>query len=289
MIPRTPPAPLGGRLRALATALLLAAPALSACGAASDAAPAQCLAPSPVPADAPVTRLGVHLVAGGAPLLPGREVALSSGARVTASKARLFVADVALVSDAGERVAAELVDEAGARLPYGLTLLDLERPESLGLSLKAPAGRYRALSLSLGVPARCASGAPLNHADASAMAAPLDVDSDMYWSWSPGYVFLKFEGQVATGGGREGFFYHVGGDERLAALELPQELTIAPEGGAGPELIADFDRLLTGPAGEARPDVSDPQQRRVHGGEWADALADNIRRSGFLRLSPGHR
>jgi hypothetical protein len=270
---------------ALVLSALVAVTSFTAC---SKPAPDVCLAPSVIDEGAPVVRLGVHFVAGSSLLIAGNEVTSSRGVTVRPTKARFFLSQPVLIDESDRRVAAELVDDAGVRLPYGVTLIDFERPESMSLSLRAPAGRYRALSLSIGVPATCETGERLNHSDASAMKWPLDVDSDMYWSWNPGYVFLKYEGQLSTGSEQARFFYHVGADERFATVELAHDLTIGADGGAGPELIADFDRLLTAATGEARPDLLDANQRGVHGGELADALADNIRRSGFLRLAPAH-
>lgn len=269
-------------------ALILAAALLSACGGGSKPAPEQCLEPSKVDAAAPVTRLGVHFVAGSTMLIPGNEAAFTNGVSFTPTKARLYISELSLLSPTGERVKADLVDASGARLPYGVALLDFERPESMNVHLRAPAGDYRGLALSVGVPQQCESGEGLNHSDASEMSRPLDVDSDMYWSWNPGYVFVKFEGQVESGTGREGFFFHVGEDARFASLALEHDFTLSAEGGQGPELIVDFERLITSPAGQPKPDVTNPDQRRVHGGAWADALADNIRGSGFLRLQPSH-
>lgn len=261
---------------------------LAACGAPA-AQPKECLVPSTVPPDAPLTRFGVHFTAGTQVLQFDSEASFSNGVRFRPNKVRAFLSELKLINDRGETVAADLVDERGQRLPYGLTMLDLERPTSLGFQLRAPAGSYRALALTLGVPQTCESGATLNHVDASTMPPPLDVDSDMYWSWNPGYVFLKFEGQLtAPGETQPGFFFHVGGDERLVKLELSTALTIEPTGGSGPELLIDVERLLTSPSGAARPDVRVVEQRRVHGGEWADALAENLRGSGVVRLAVGH-
>jgi hypothetical protein len=251
-------------------------------------APDVCLMPSALPSSAPVTTLDVHFVAGQNPLVIGSEVSASGGAKVRPSKARFFLSELKLVDGAGRSVQTELTDEDGNRLPYGLTLVDFERPASMKIRLRAPAGSYRGLSVSVGVPTNCETGERLNHSDASAMKPPLDVDTDMYWSWNPGYVFLKFEGQVGLGSGWDRFFYHVGEDDRFATLELRRAFTIAAEGGAGPTIVADFERLLTSAAGEARPDLKSSGQRRVHGGDLASALAENIRHSDFLRLEPAH-
>jgi hypothetical protein len=283
----------GSRSRTLrlGAAMVLASSLVLGCGDRGDSATTEtCLPPSTVDPSAPITRIGVHFVAGSAPLLMGNEVTSANGATFKTTKARLYLSQVALIGEGGARVGAELVDAQGNRLPYGVTLLDLERPESLNVHLKAPAGNYQGMAVSVGVPETCGgSGSELNHADASAMEAPLDVDSDMYWSWNSGYVFLKFEGQVQDAGAWEGFFYHVGDDKRFAALELDMPFTLSPEGGAGPELIADFNRLLVSPTGASNPDITNEDTRRVHGGALADSLAENIRGSQFLRLVQGHQ
>lgn len=274
------------RATRLGTALL-ASSLLFGCSEAATT-PDTCLAPSTVDASAPITHVGVHFRAGATPLLLDGEVRSANRATFKTSKARFYVSQVALIGEDGQRVGTELVDAQGNRLPYGVTLLDLEKPESLNLHLQAPPGQYRGMAVSVGVPENCGSGAALNHSDASAMEAPLDVDSDMYWSWDPGYVFLKFEGQVRDAGDWEGFFFHVGEEERFATLQLEAPFTIPAEGGTGPELIADFNRLLTSPTGASRPDITDEDEREVHGGAHADSLAENIRGSGFLHLEQGH-
>jgi hypothetical protein len=244
----------------------------------------RCLVAPAVDASAPITHMEVQFMAGTSPLVFGQEVTTTNGARLKPTKARFYLSQLTLIGEGGARVSAELVDASGNRLPYGATLVDMEQPESLDVHIQAPAGSYQGLSVSVGVPESCPSGEMLNHSDASAMNPPLDVDSDMYWSWNSGYVFLKFEGQVWDSTRWDGFFYHVGEDRRLATLELQMPFTISSQGGEGPALVADFNRLLTSATGTSQPDVTDSTQRRVHGGSLADALAGNIRTSGFLRL-----
>jgi len=269
---------------ALAT-LFLASLSLVACGGKSQPAPEECIPHLPMDAGMPLLQTSVRFVAGGQTLQPAAQARLFGTTAFSLTKARFYVSEPALITASGERVRAELVGSQGERLKYGVALIDIDRPASMALKLRAPAGEYKAMALSIGVPGRCESGETLNHSDASAMQAPLDVDSDMYWSWNPGYVFLKFEGLLE----REGFFFHVGADERFAKLELQQAFTVTAQGNDALELVADFDRLLTSPTGEARPDVNDSRQRKVHGGEGADALVENIRGSGFLRLQPAQR
>ena len=271
------------RLITATIALGFAAISLAACDN-GPPAPTSCLTPSTLADGAPVTRFAVRFVAGEAPIAVGGEVTSSKGVKLRASKARFYLSQLALIDGAGQKVPTDLVDEGGTRLPYGVTLVDFEQPASMKLYLRAPAGSYRGLSASVGVPANCETGERLNHSDASAMKAPLDVDTDMYWSWNSGYVFLKFEGRVGEGASWAQFFYHIGENKRLATLELRRDFTITEQGGAGPDIVADFERLLTSTTGQARPDITNSSQRRVHGGDLADVLAENVRQSGFLRF-----
>jgi hypothetical protein len=256
---------------------------LAAC-APQETSPQECFDAPQLGERAPMSHMHVRFAAGTSTLKFGAPVTLSRGVEATTTKARMLISQLALIDTAGTRHPAELVDSSGTRLEYGVASVDLERPESLALSFRIEPGEYRALALGIGVPRQCESGRTLNHADASKMNAPLDVDSDMFWSWDPGYVFLKFEGQLGPASARESFFFHVGGDERFVQFELPGAFSVTSEGGELPALVADVDRLLTTSSGEARPDILDPAARRVHGGEGADALAENLRSSGFLRL-----
>jgi hypothetical protein len=274
----------------LGAAIVLGSSLGLGCGGAAETPEVDtCLPESQIDPSAPITRFGIHFMAGAEPLLMGSELTSANGATFKTTKARMYLSEVALIGESGEQIPADLVDETGERFPFGLTLVDLERPESMGLHIRAPAGSYQGMAISVGVPATCSgSGAELNHTDASAMEPPLDVDSDMYWSWDPGYTFLKFEGQVREGEEWEKFFFHVGEEERFAALTLDLPFEIPADGGSGPELVADFNRLLVSPSGEPKPDITNEDERQVHGGTHADSLAENIRGSGFLRLVPGH-
>src|SRR5690606_13972400 len=96
-----------------------------------------------------------------------------------------------LIDTAGNNVAAALVDTDNQPLKYNTTLVDYRRPETLTLRVLAPRGSYTAVHLTVGIPQFDAEGNMLNHVDASTMEYPLNVDTDMYWGWKVGYVFLK--------------------------------------------------------------------------------------------------
>jgi uncharacterized repeat protein (TIGR04052 family) len=118
-----------------------------------------------------------------------------SKARITASDFRFYVHDVRLVSASGDTVRAPLV----ARAPWqdaDVALLDFENgtatcangtPETNDeLVVMAPAGDYRGVAFTLGVPfAR-------NHGDLAAQAPPLSL-SRLFWSWNGGYKFLRVD------------------------------------------------------------------------------------------------
>ena len=94
-------------------------------------------------------------------------------------------------------MSAELVDAAGKPLPYGLALVDLDKPDSLTLRLRAPAGEYDRLSLSIGVYPACNSGP-----QPAALVYPLNAGGGMTWTWTLGYIFVFMEGN--KGGGHAG-------------------------------------------------------------------------------------
>ncbi len=165
-------------------------------------APAVQLPPPPVsceqqPAarhsDAPVHTVTVK------PTFAGQAVELgvpidNGSARVTLSQLRFFVTQPVFSRTGGQPVSAELVDVAGKPLPYGLALVDLEKPDSLKLRLRAPAGEYDRLSLSIGVYPACNSGP-----QPAALVYPLNAGGGMTWTWTLGYIFVFMEGNKLAG------------------------------------------------------------------------------------------
>jgi hypothetical protein len=234
--------------------------------------------------DVVTTTLPIALVAGDEPLALGDVVQTAQGVPFRVQKLRMYVSEAALLRDDGSHEPALLVDADEQPLAYGVDLVDAADPEALALRLRAPRGDYAGLRLTIGVPATCPDGeARLNHADASVMQAPLDVDSDMYWSWDPGYVFLKIEGRVGADG-VDGFFYHVGDDDRTTHVTLDGPVDV--DDGVSTSTIAfDVPRLFVSPDGEATPRLDgDTEEREVHGGPPADQLHRNLEGSNVLEL-----
>ncbi|MCE2902336.1 MAG: MbnP family copper-binding protein [Gemmatimonas sp.] len=125
----------------------------------------------------------------------------SSKATITASDFRFYVHNVRLVTAAGDTVRAALAKQA----PWQdgeVALVDFENgtgtcangtPETRNeVTVLAPAGRYRGVAMTLGVPfAR-------NHGDLAAQAPPLSL-SRLFWSWNGGYKFMRVDMRATQG------------------------------------------------------------------------------------------
>lgn len=84
-------------------------------------------------------------------------------------------------------------------------------------------GNYDGISFNIGV------DGSLNHGDPSALpsthAFSINQANDMFWSWSSGYIFFKFEGRADTTGTGSGsldrlFFFHTGADTMYRRIEF---------------------------------------------------------------------
>jgi hypothetical protein len=250
-------------------------------------APPRLLADCPAGADAiDVPRVPVALelntVASEQPFALGATERTRDGVEYKVTKLRYYLSGATLIDTHNATVVAPLAGPDGRKLPYGVALVDYAKPESLKLHVLAPPGEYKALNLTVGVPDSCATGEQLAHGDAAARVAPLDVDSDMYWSWNPSYVSFKIEGQVAVGGAWKPFFYHVGEDARRAKLHVHVPLKVGVEQSVKAAFVVDVNRLFVTPSGEDTPRL-EPQ--RMHDGPLADQMAVNIAKSGFVTVA----
>lgn len=220
----------------------------------------------------------VAATAGGTPFAMNAPMTSAAGVPYRVSLLRYFVSHVALVDAAGNVVPTPLADAAGHPLEYGVTLVDYDKPETLALHLLAPPGRYTAVSFAVGVPEHCTNGGVLNHENASEQAYPLNVDTDMYWAWNPGYVFLKIEGHASGANGTNSFAYHVGGDKRFSTVTIAASLDVT--GPAMHRLSLDVNRLFVTPSGQMLPDVTGVASSSIsHHGPESDLVVDNYTHS----------
>lgn len=139
----------------------------------------------------------------------GQEIGCSrSTTGLSLSDLRFFVSSVRAIRDDG--VAVDLVLQPDNQWQLAdLALLDLEDgtgacdngtpPTNKVLRGTLPAGEYRGLLFTVGVPFE------LNHADPLLAAAPLD-DTAMHWHWRAGYKFMRAGVRTAD----DGFWFHLG-------------------------------------------------------------------------------
>ena len=162
---------------------------------------------------------------------------------------RFYISEPALVNADGQSIAIDLV-ENGRWQQRDLALIDLENaagncrngtPDANSVLLgNVPAGDYRGLRFTLGVPFG------RNHADPLSAAVPLD-DSTMHWHWRSGYKFLR----AGFASGSDGFWIHLGSAgcegtvQNITGCRFPNRVTVElPDWAPGDPVLFDFDALL---------------------------------------------
>jgi len=125
---------------------------------------------------------------GGKPMVYGQPNVLPGGGTLTPLDLRYFLSNVTLVGSDGSLVPVDLVTPAGKLEGYGIHFFNAEDPATTAWSIRAPAGSFRGMTLTLGITDACNS---------------INVIGDAYWtdsqmSWPPpfGYLFLRYEGQI---------------------------------------------------------------------------------------------
>jgi hypothetical protein len=124
-------------------------------------------------------------VLGGKAMIYGQPNALPGGGTLTPLNLRFFLSNVALVGGDGNLIPVDLVTPAGTLEPYGVHFFNAESAPSTAWSIRAPAGSYRGMSLTLGVSDAC---------NANRNAFP--AESQLTWPPPFGYLFLRFEARV---------------------------------------------------------------------------------------------
>ncbi|MCB2408162.1 MbnP family protein [Hymenobacter lucidus] len=130
--------------------------------------------------------------------------------------------------------------------PESYYLIDDTKAASKRLALKnIPVGDYTGLTFTIGVD----SARNMSGAQQGALA-----QSDMFWTWDSGYVFMKLEGRSpqANAGG---FSYHIGGFKKpniamrtvSPALPTGVKILVRPDHTPEVHMKVDVMKLLTGP------------------------------------------
>ena len=193
---------------------------------------------------------------------------------------QLYVSNVALVKADGSEVSVP-----------GLNLIKLGKDgpfqNIVAFTGDAPVGEYRGVRFDIGVPR------DLNHLDASTQAAPLGVDSGMFWAWNPGYIFSRYEGRATLGRQVLNVALHMGGDQRrltvnLADLIKPGTALNVTEKGAAVAVKLDASQMVASGVGGGKFDLSDPSYVQVHGGAVDDQLYLNLAGAfSLMNAAPG--
>ncbi len=271
------------RIPRLASLLLCASAALGAIGCSNETGP------GPVVPDTAAVAVPVQFsaVAGGAPLVLDSSFVSDAGITYKISRLRFYATSFALLDTVGRLVPVTLVDSANVPLKYGVALVDFSQPSSLALRVSVPPGKYTGLTLTLGVPPFDDLGKQLNHSDASVRQPPLDVDTDMYWGWNPGYIFLKIEGKSLSGKEWLNFYYHIGRDKRLMPVTIAKNITVSGKSATTFGLKVNTNRAFVTADGTHRPNILGGEVDRIaNDGDAADTVALNCANSGFITLAP---
>lgn len=134
----------------------------------------------------------------------------STDAAIEFADLRFYVSNVQLLTEAGEAVALELLQDNTWQVD-NVALLDFEdatgacngnpavNSQIIG---SVPAGTYTGIRFDLGVPQT------LNHLDTATAPAPLNV-TPMWWNWRGGYKFLRVD-LVVPASENPGYPMHLG-------------------------------------------------------------------------------
>jgi hypothetical protein len=106
--------------------------------------------------------------------------------------------------------------------PNSYHLLDAENPETLQLSLQAPAGlQYDGIHFNLGIDSAVSTS--------GAHGGDLDPVKGMYWAWQSGYINFKLEGVSPTSTARKHQFqFHLGGYQSPYSALRAVSLAVRP-------------------------------------------------------------
>jgi hypothetical protein len=136
--------------------------------------------------------LPIEPVLAGKPFIFGEPNDLPAGGTILALNLRFYVSHVALLTATGASVPVDLVDATDTPEPFGVHLFVAEEAPSQVLRVRVPPGAYAGVSFMLGLDPDCNS-------PAQGRKFPLNDQSQMTWPHTLGYLFLRFEDQVAAG------------------------------------------------------------------------------------------
>lgn len=179
--------------------------------------------------------LNIHQHFGASDLDTSIIYTLTTGQRFRMSTIRYYLSNFRLVKS----------DNSEVSIPESYFLV---RPSVETYSLgEIDPGTYTKLRFYIGIDSATNSGGimpvdrPAGH--------PLGLQNpSMFWSWSTGYIFMKFEGladTIPTGTLNQNFSWHIGDNKSLRAVEIPLNNVILTAGQSGDiHIKSDFNEIL---------------------------------------------
>jgi hypothetical protein len=166
--------------------------------------------------------LKINLTAGGQPLQLNTDYTTPEGNLIQYSMVRFYVSQVSLIKDNNEEI----------HYPDNYYLAD-SQTENLFLIDEALTGKFKGIRFGLGVDSTRNDSSGIYAIPAYEYPADhaLSPANFMYWSWNPGYIFMKLEGKVDTSGNGilneigETFSIHTGFKEAYVFIERNYSFT----------------------------------------------------------------
>ena len=211
---------------------------------------------------APITDLAVDFTAEFAdrPLsILAESYSYPTGAELRLVLFQYYVSDLSLISANGDTVRLEEIDLIRYRDAGGSATISRQ-------FAGVPTGDYTGVTFGLGVKPE------LNNVDPNNFAADFVLNENEFWSPRTRYVFAKIEANAQLPGSTTfdtGLTYHLGSNELYRRVELNQRFTLRSSQDRL-EIVADVLRAMVGSDNEPY-DISDPDQRIVHGANQAVA------------------
>ncbi|MEL6671776.1 MAG: MbnP family protein [Bacteroidota bacterium] len=227
------------------------------------------------------------------PTLNGADFALNTDfqnpadRRTQIERLFLYVSDVYLVPDSGEEI---LLTDPETESPallfkFGATLTDAGH-EATSRTFTVPAGEYRGLKLSLGVPENLNNQDPAIYSNAHA----LSITNGTHWSWNNGYIFLMLDGSIDSSPTKDGasldlgLTYHCGTNalrKDLVYLDLEDAFQVQTEGSTTLSFGLEVNKLFTAPGDSIDMTLENFTHTAGAGVDLATRIMNNLSQEAF--------
>ncbi len=130
--------------------------------------------------------------------------------------------------------------------PFDSVILISPDLQSSYLRVPVLQGAYKSLQFTIGLDSLKNHGDPTVYA----LPHPLAIQTpSMHWDWNSGYLFLKLEGLVDTTVQANGpinteYFYHIGLDTMLRAVDIPIAFSVPSSGACSLDVRCGIDSII---------------------------------------------